>query len=280
MVMVFESIINPILAEKKPYSMMFLSFLYMTIAIFLSYWIFRSQASMVTVFLAVFAAFPIMYRVIRLEEKKDTKTTKEPKMLKEHMKAISFFIWMFIGFVLATAFWYVILPENIVFSVFSAQSNTLTSINAAAIKSGLLFKIFFNNLRVLLLCVLFSLLYGIGAIFILIWNATVLGTVIGNFIRIELAKIVELVGFSKISSYFSIISFALLKYALHGIPEMASYFIAGLSGGIISFAVVNHDYRKKNFKNIMGDAGTLLAISLILLFIAAILEVYITPILF
>ena len=32
-------------------------------------------------------------------------------------------------------------------------------------------------------CLLFSLIYGSGAIFILTWNASVLGTAIGNYIK-------------------------------------------------------------------------------------------------
>ena len=87
--------------------------------------------------------------------------------------------------------------------------------------------IFFSNLKVLVFCILFAVLYGVGAIFILTWNASVIGTAIGNFIRLRLAES---------SNYFYVASLGLLRYMIHGIPEILAYFIAGLAGGIISMA--------------------------------------------
>lgn len=278
--MVFESLLNPFIAEKKPFKVALLSFFYMSLAILLGYWIFPSQSSMVAILLVILAALPLTYRVIKLEEKKDTLIIEERKILKEHMKALEFLVVMFLGFLIATIFWYVVLPQKVIGIIFLAQTNTITEINSAITQNSLLWKIFFNNIRVLLLCVLFSLLYGVGAIFILTWNASVLGVAIGNFIRIELAKLTELVGLQKVAAYFSVISYGLLKYAIHGIPEILSYFLAGLSGGIISFAVVNKDYRKKNFKTILSDATLLFLLSIVFLFLGSIFEVYLTPFFF
>jgi hypothetical protein len=42
-------------------------------------------------------------------------------------------------------------------------------------------------------------------------------------------------GWDKMSHYFSHISYGLLMYALHGIPEILAYFVAGLAGGIIFY---------------------------------------------
>ncbi len=278
--MVFESITNPFLAEKKPVKVFLLSFVLTSLSIFLGLWIFRSYASMVFVFLTVIGLLPLMYRVIRLEEKKDMKYDSEKRLLYEHIRAIKFFIYMFFGIVIATAFWYVVLPSNIIPVLFSFQASAITEINAAATSSGFFLKILMNNLRVLLLCILFAFIYGVGAIFILAWNAAVLGTAMGNLVRIELSKITELVGMTKISNYFSIISFAFFRYVTHGIFEVISYFIAGLAGGIISFAVVNHDYRKKQFKRMLGDTTILLLLAFFFLLIGALVECYVTPYLF
>ena len=43
-------------------------------------------------------------------------------------------------------------------------------------------EIFINNMGVLFLCIIFSFLYGAGAIFILTWNASVIAAAIGSFI--------------------------------------------------------------------------------------------------
>ena len=59
-----------------------------------------------------------------------------------------------------------------------------------------------------------------------------------------------------------------------------AYFTAGLAGGIISVAVMRHDFGTKKFENILLDSSSLIIVSLSLLIAAALLEVYITPLIF
>ena len=69
---------------------------------------------------------------------------------------------------------------------------TIATINSNVIGHAVyldqFFRIFFNNLKVLIFCIGFAFVYGVGAIFILVWNASVIGTAIGSFIRSELLK--------------------------------------------------------------------------------------------
>jgi len=67
---------------------------------------------------------------------------------------------------------------------------------------------------------------------------------------------------------------------VHGIPEILAYFIAGLSAGIISIAIINHDFRSKKFQHVLLDSTDLLLLSLAVLLIAALIEAFVTPILF
>jgi len=71
--------------------------------------------------------------------------------------------------------------------------------------------------------------------------------------------------------------FGLLQYLLHGIPEIIAYFIGALASGMVSFALMKHDFMDDKFKNIVKDVAGLLMIATAILFIAAIIEVYITP---
>ena len=71
-----------------------------------------------------------------------------------------------------------------------------------------------------------------------------------------------------------------MKYAIHGIPEIAAYFVAGLGGGIISVAVIKENFATKKFSKVILDSSDLILIAVLLLIIAGLLEVYITPILF
>lgn len=280
-----ESLTNPLKAEKRPFNMIFLGFLYSSVALFISLWIFRDHASLVMVFLTVMACIPLVYSTIKLEEKKDLYIEKESVLLKEHGKALEFLMFLFVGFTLSFAFWYIVLPPDIVQNAFSIQTQTILQINAnvtgdALLQFGVFTRILFNNVKVLIFCILFSFLYGVGSIFILTWNASVIGVAIGNFIRTNISNIAETHHLLIVGNYLQIFSLGLLRYAIHGIPEILSYFVGGLAGGIISIAVIRHDLGTKKFEHIILDSSELIILSLVMLFIAALLEVYVTPILF
>jgi len=282
--MVLESLINPLKAEKKPWELLLIGFLYATAALFLSNWIFREYASLIMVFLTAMASIPLIYNTLRFEEMKDKVISTETRRLKEHSKALSFLVFLFIGFVLALAFWYVILPSGFIQNSFQTQTQTIKTINSRITGDATGIKTFsiilLNNIKVLIFCILFSFIYGAGAIFILSWNASVIAAAIGNFIRLNFENVAAKAGFVKLASYLHIISLGLLRYAVHGIPEIAAYFIAGLAGGIISVAVIKEKFGTKKFEKIILDSSDLILISVLLLVIAALIEVYITPLLF
>lgn len=283
--MVVESLLNPLNAENKPKTILILGFLYVTIALFLSYWIFPEQSSLIFIFLAVMGGIPLMFGIINNEEKKDVSDFHESALLKEHSKALYAFMLLFIGMVIAVAFWYLVLPSGVENTIFKTQIDTLVGMNhnfvtgnSTALNS---FKnIFLNNIKVLIFCLLFSFLYGFGALFILTWNASVIGVAIGNVIRTSFAEIAHLVGFDKLAGYMGVISYGLLKYSVHGIPEILAYFVGALAGGIISIAVIRHDFKGKKFEHVLLDSTDLILISILLILISAILEVWVTPIIF
>jgi len=282
--MVLESLTNPFKAVKKPWEMFVLGMVYSSVALFLGNWIFKEQASLIMVFLTVVACVPLIYHAIKVEEKKDLVIEDERRLLKEHSKAIIFLMMLFAGFVVSFVFWYCILPTKLVQTTFHTQTITIQSINVkilgGAIRTRTFMSIMMNNLKVLIFCILFSFLYGAGAIFVLTWNASVIATAIGNFIRTNLSLYATKMGFSKLASYLHIITVGLLKYSLHGAPEIAAYFVAGLAGGIISVAVINESFGTKKFTRIVLDSSDLIVIAILLLLIAAVIEVYITPIIF
>ena len=58
---------------------------------------------------------------------------------------------------------------------------------------------------------------------------------------------------------------------------MLAYFVAILAGGIISYSLITRDLFGKNKDKILMDAIYLIILSLVILLIAAIVEVYVTP---
>lgn len=288
--MVLESLITAQKAEHSPWDLFFIGLLFTSVAIFLSLWIFKDHSSLVMVFLTVMACIPIVHNALAFEEKKDTTMKKERFLLEEHSKALIFFIALFLGITLAFAIWYVFLPQGLVQSTFSTQVATIKSINSRVLGQSLYVssinvdniftQIVSNNLKVLLFCVFFSFFYGAGAIFILTWNASVIGAAIGAFIRSNMSIYASSIGLVRTAGYFHIFSLGLLRYMIHGIPEIAAYFVGALAGGIISFAVIRHDFKTKTFRHILFDSADLFLISVALVFIAAFVEVYITPLFF
>lgn len=283
--MVVESLLLPLKAEKKPWQMFFLGFLYTSIGIFLSLWIFKDQASLIMVFMITMAALPIFYNTMKLEESKDMLIDKETALLREHNKAIVFFMYLFIGITIACAVWYVALPTQTINQLFDKQIGTIQAINNQVSGNvinnlSVFWKIFSNNLKVLAFSVLFALIYGAGAIFILAWNATVIGAAMGNFIRTNISGYTSSLGMLEAGNYFHVVSLGLLKYSIHGIPEIAAYFYGGLAGGILSVALIRKHFKTEKFSAVLLDFSELVMIAVGFLIAAAFLEVYVTPTLF
>jgi hypothetical protein len=296
--MVLENIVVPDSWEEHPRRMLLIGFIYSTVGIFLAIWVFGKYASLSGIFLTTIPLVVVMYRAINDEEEKDMKICKEYLLMKEHMHILWFFIYLFIGLVFSFAFWFSVLPSDMVNNVFSTQIDTIKAIGGArtigqaalsqqlpsdivdlaALAQDRLRMIFMNNLRVWGFCLLFSLIYGAGAVFILTWNASVIGVAMGDVIRRGLERLAELGNNNIIANYFTVVPLS-LAYLVHGIPEVASYFMGALAGGIISVAVVCHHYRSKEFWHIIKDSLDLAILSLLVLFCSAFIEVYITPLL-
>ena len=284
--MVLESLANPFKVKKKPWEMFALGAFYSVIAFFLSYWVFREVSGMLMVFLIVMATLPTLYVTIKNEEELDLQYGGQWRIMKEHSQVIFFLLFLFLGILSSLSFLYVVMPNEMVSSVFSFQLSAIEDVNEKVVGGavtgmatglGLFKNIFFNNLRVLFFCIVFAFIYGAGAIFILTWNATVIAAAVGSLMKTELAKVASLVGLSSVSSYFGIATFGFMRYMIHGIFEVAAYFVAGLAGSIISVAVIKHNLKEDR---VIWDATELIALSLALLILGTFVEVYVTPALF
>jgi len=114
----------------------------------------------------------------------------------------------------------------------------------------------------------------------LTWNSSVIGAAVGNLIRTHMAKFADTVGLQKVGAYFYVSSLSVLRYAIHGIPEIFAYIVAGLAGGILSVAIVKHDFGTGKFEKVLLDVSDLVLLAVLVLFVAAIIEVFVTPSLF
>jgi len=277
-----EMLLNPRRAEKRPIEMLLVGIFYSFMSLLLTNWIFSGAvlskySGIVIVTFTVMFSMPFMFYLLRHEESKEikdkTKYLGRFKVIKEHSRAILSLLWLFVGFVIAFSLWYVITgyAQN-----FQAQIETYCYINhpsnlelcieeygsprgitGAFSISEKFFTIFFNNIYVLMFTLIFSLISGAGAIFILAWNASVIAVAIGIFTKMKI----------------SMWPLGILRYMIHGLPEIAAYFIGAIAGGIVSMAVVRQDFDKEKIKEIFGDFINLVLLAIFLLFLAAIVEV-------
>lgn len=281
--MVLESI-KPSWMERKPAKVFWIGFIYSVIGIALAWLVFGDYASISGVFLTTMPLVVVMYKLLKYEEKKDLRIRSERSLIKEHSKALSMFIFLFLGMVISYSLLFTILPKDITEKIFSLQINVIKSINLEAAgyftnNTAALSAILLNNFKVLFFSIFFSFLYGSGAIFILTLNASVIGVAVGTVIRNSISEYAGSSHIVFLYNYFK--SFPLtFGYAVHGIPEISAYFVGALAGGIISVAVVNHDFGNKEFRRIVRDSVDLLLISVLLLVLAGLLEVYVSPLLF
>lgn len=283
--MVLESLANPWSAEHRPHMLLLWGIVYALTAGLLAMLLFPAgMQSIVMVALAAGAAIPLMYNTIKYEEEKDIELPTEQKILEHHAKAIMVFIMLFLGILAGMTILYLVLPAPTAVTLFADQIETYKQINPVreitgyATTGGDFQKVLFNNLRVLFFCIVFSFLYGAGAIFVLSWNASVIALAIGNVVRTEMALLASHTGAAKTAVYLKVLVIdGFSRYLLHGLLEITSYIIAALAGGIISVAIIKKHYKSEKIEHIILDVSDLLLASFAILILAAVVEVYITP---
>jgi uncharacterized membrane protein SpoIIM required for sporulation len=280
--MVLESVMDVKRAEHHHYILLLFGFLSSSLALLLSLWIFSEEASILMISFIVFSTIPLVHRALKIEEKKVIYIREQELLMGEHTKILKIFMFLFIGYVLAFVFWYTILPEETVSTMFASQLRTIDVITGPTgnvVNGGDFSTIFFHNVKVLLFTLLFSVFYGAGAIFILTWNAAVIGVAIGKFISLNLGASITS-NTESVAGYINVVTLGILKYMTHGAAEILAYFVAALAGGIISMAIIQGDFTDSKYRNILKGVINLVVVSILLLFIAANIEVFITPLLY
>lgn len=281
-----EAIINPRSSEKGPWKMFFIGLIYASLSLLLVHWFFSNDASlskasgMLVVVFCIMFSLPYMYYIIKREEKEDEEVEGFLAVWRTHKDAIVSLMWLFLGFVVAFTFWHIILQDS---NLLNFQIQTYCQINEPGSVSDCIQRYSFsnditgaltgqtrllsiveNNVYVMIFTLLFSLIFGAGAIFVLVWNASVISAAIGIFTQYNIKEI----------------PLGILRYMIHGLPEIAAYFIAALAGGIFGAGVIRNGFRSRKTLRVVENSMMLLFIALLILILAAILEVYLTPLIF
>jgi uncharacterized membrane protein SpoIIM required for sporulation len=258
--MVLEKIISIRKAVKKPWEMFLIGGVVSVICLAISFIIFPSSVGLFSVFLITIAMTPFMLNLTRYEEARDEELIKKRKHLnlfQRHREVLLIYVAFFAGMIFSLSIIFLMLPETMTQRLFEDQINEINLIRGSATLPGTFSKIVINNIGVLFLAFIFSLLFGAGAVFILAWNASVLSAAIGMAAQ----SLGGIGGFP----------LALLAFFPHGSLEILAYFIGGIAGGLVSVAITRRTSKWAPF--IFKDSLKLMIASIILLVGAGAIEV-------
>lgn len=283
-----ESLLDPKHAIKNPLEVFLIASLFTTISILFSYFLFPDHSSVLVCAYITLLFSPFFQRLFASEEAKEEYAIKHrirvANVFQRHADVIEIFSFFFLGVIITSSLFAVFLPENIKFILFKKQIEELHRIASLATSGKFLSldafaksvvfielekakMIFLNNLLVLLISFISSLLFGTGALLILSWNASIISTYIGAYVESLVAK-----GSEVTLAYIIGMPSALLAITLHGIPEIIGYFFAGLAGGILSCGLVKEKIWSNEMKIIFLDSLLLLSFGVFSIFFGAFIE--------
>ncbi|MBI2545177.1 MAG: stage II sporulation protein M [Candidatus Aenigmarchaeota archaeon] len=257
--MVLEKLITTRDAVEHPVWMIVIGAIVALISLGLSSLIFPESIGLFTTILITFTMTPFMVNLMTYEEimtEVEMKKKIQSDFFNRHENTLFVYATLFGGMIIALSLAFLVLPENTVTKVFNEQIQEIQLIRGDFLSGSTFFKILFNNIGVLFVTLLFSFIFGSGAIFILSWNASVLSAAIGLTAK-------SLGGFSGIPG-------AIVTYLPHGVFEISAYFLSGIAGGILSAAVIR---KKSEYTNeVAKDSLKVMLLALGFLFVGAIIE--------
>jgi len=266
--LMLESLVSFEEIDRRPILMAVWSFVVCNIAVLISSQIPLAVPGTNPGFLSVlFTIIPSVYfltSLIKREEEIEERLIDHhyrARFWERHEKDILTLLFYFAGLTACFALWSFLLPQSEIF--FQAQITEINRIQGIAGITGSLTKqetfmrIFYNNLQVMLFSFIFAFIFGAGAVFIITWNASVLGVYIGQ-----------------LSSQIWHVPIVSLSFLPHGIPEIAGYVAAGLAGGLLSAAIIRKNSRRV-LKTITIDSMLVMILAIALILLGAAVETWI-----
>jgi len=195
----------------------------------------------------------------------------------DHKALFSTYLYFFLGIILVIILLIAVIPQDTSAHLFSNQGwdqKLLPSKNIGfegQDKTAIFWSIFTNNLSVLIVCFIIALVFPLGAILLIVWNAIYWGVVFTQYALFY-------------SSYYNIAFIAvllplLLSVALHVILEASAYFFASMSGNLLAVGIKKEGKDFDRLFIIIEYCLILLLCGLFFFLTGALAEVYIFDIL-
>ncbi len=269
--MVLDFLVSPAQATKEPWALVLATFVFVSFGVFVE--LYLPIKGSIIVF-AMVPLIPMVWMVLMREEEAEEAELEAWKsgkgkltLFSRHVDLWEVFAFFFVGATLAYTFWFALLPAETTSTLFADQIKELSILRGSAIQGqffntaaqeGMFWYLFQHNLQVLGYMLVFSLVYGIGSIYLLLWNASIIGVLIGGKVH-QIGIMGAVYGF-----------FGLLP---HGIFELSAYFLASIAGGLFSMEFMKRGFSKPDlFRHVFVEVLLLLLFSIVLLGVGAWVE--------
>jgi len=263
--------------------------MYSIIAVLIAAWLFPTDPALVAVAFTSLFLLPELYKIFSIEERKESmeQNISLKALWRDDIELVRIYVFLFLGIILVYSVGAIFLPNMQTNSLFREQleirfqdnlptgelqigQGELTS-NFFADKFTWSWNLFFsllqNNFLVLMACFMMALLTGDGAIFLISWNASVWGTIFGITAK----------GAASVIGGNPLVMFGLILLVVfpHMMLEGLSYFLAAISGSVISKDVILEKFSSDRFFEVFGFNLYLLLFALLFLVLGAGVEAWV-----
>ncbi|MEK6900702.1 MAG: stage II sporulation protein M [Nanoarchaeota archaeon] len=273
--MVLEHIFPEDWLEQKGRYAFLLGLGYSIIGIIIASILFPGDPALVAVAFTSMLLIPELYKIFSIEERQESMERKVSlrALWRDDIEIVRIYLFLFLGVLLVYSIATIFLPEFQSNNLFREQleirfgQGFAGSAVAGIFSSGLFYDLLSNNFLVLVACFILALLTGDGAILLIVWNASVWGTVFGLTAK----------GASMFAGQHPLYFFALIMLIVfpHMILEGISYFLAAISGSVISKDVILEQFDSQRFLEVFGFNLYLLLFSLLFLILGAVVETFV-----
>ncbi len=278
--MVLEHIFPEDWLERKGIYAFLLGAGYSIVGVLVASILFPGDPALVAVAFTSMLLLPELYKIFSIEERQESleQRVSFQSLWRNDIEVVRIYVFLFLGVLLIYSIGTILLPELQANNLFREQleirfgqgfagSATAGSATGEIFSSGLFYVLLTNNFLVLMACFILALLAGDGAIFLITWNASVWGTIFG--LTAKNAAVFA----GKHPLYF----FALIMLIVfpHMIIEAISYFLAAISGSVISKDVLLEQFASQRFFEVFGFNLYLLLFGLLFLLLGAIVETFV-----
>ncbi len=271
--MVLEHIFPENWLEKKAGYAFILGAIYSIIGILIASVLFPGDPALVAVAFTSLLLLPELYKLFSIEERKERVESRVSlkNLWKDDFDLVKIYLFLFVGILLVYSIGTMVLPSFETNTLFREQLEIRLGQGFAGnatfsglLSSDLFWSLLSNNFLVMLACFILALLTGDGAIFLIVWNASVWGTIFGYTAKAAST-------FSGENAYL-LFGKIMASVSPHMLVEMLAYILAAIAGAVISKDVLLEEFASDRFMEVFGFNLYLLLIAVITLFLGAFLE--------